>query len=186
MVDDDEITRNAFRAAAGDRAAAARFVTDTRHLLYGFLSYRSDPGAAEDLVQETFLRAFAALPAYAGRSSARVWLLAIAKRVAADHLRARQRRPYLSLAEDWTTAAELAGAREPDHGPLVTIWTLIDALDPQRREAWVLTQVLGLSYADVADISQCATGTIRSRVFRAREELMKALGADRRHAAASG
>jgi RNA polymerase sigma-70 factor (ECF subfamily) len=178
VVDDDEITRNAFRAARGDRAAAARFVADTQHLLFRFLVCLSDSGVAEDLVQETFLRAFAALPNYAGRSSARVWLLAIAKRVAADHLRARRRRPLLGLAEDWATVAEHAGPRAPDHGPLVAIQALIGALEPERREAWVFTQVLGLSYADTAELCRCATGTIRSRVFRAREELMKALDAD--------
>jgi RNA polymerase sigma-70 factor (ECF subfamily) len=173
-VDDDEITRNALHAARGDRAAAARFVRATQHQLHRYLAYLSDPGVAEDLVQETFLRAFAALPVYAGRSPARIWLFAIAKRVAADHLRARRRRPQLCHAENWATAAELAGAHEPDHGPLVTIRTLINALNPERREAWVLTQVLGLSYTDVAEISGCATGTIRSRVFRAREELIAA------------
>jgi RNA polymerase sigma-70 factor (ECF subfamily) len=189
VVDDDEITRNAFRAAGGDRAAATRFAADTRHQLYRFLAALSDPGIAEDLVQETFLRAFTALPTYEGRSPARLWLFAIAKRVAADHLRARRRRPQLSHAENWTITAERAGACEPDHGPLVTIHALIDALEPDRREAWVLTQMLGLTYADVAEISRCATGTIRSRVFRAREELLKALEADRagpRRTAVSG
>lgn len=177
-MDDDEITRNAFLAAQGDRAAAARFVADTRHQLYRFLAYRSDPGAAEDLVQETFLRAFVALPTYEGRSPARMWLLAIARRVAADYLRARQCRPQISQTEEWAVAAELAGAHEPDHGRLVDIQELVSALELERREAFVLTQVFGLTYADVAEICNCAMGTIRSRVFRAREELTKALDTD--------
>lgn len=187
-VDDEQITRDAFRAAEGDEAAATRFVSATQRQLHRLLSYLSTPGAAEDLVQETYLRAFAALPGYAGRSPARMWLLAIAKRVAADHLRTQQRRPKVRYAGDWATAAELAGAGEPDHGRAVVLRELIAALAPERREAFVLTQVLGLSYLEVADICGCAVGTIRSRVFRAREELTSAFTADQtpRQAASDG
>jgi RNA polymerase sigma-70 factor (ECF subfamily) len=173
-MDDDELTRDAFLAAKGDESAAARFVSGTQRQLHRLLSYLSTAAAAEDLVQETYLRAFAALPGYEGRSPARMWLLAIAKRVAADHLRTQQRRPRVKQADDWTTAAELAGAREPDHGRTVVLRQLIAALDSERREAFVLTQVVGLSYLEVAEICGCAIGTIRSRVFRAREELASA------------
>jgi len=174
-VPDEDITRDAFRAARGDQAAAERFVVATQRQLHRLLSYLSSPGVAEDLMQETYLRAFAALPGYEGRSPARMWLLAIAKRVAADHLRANRRRPAISQVEDWVTTAEQNGAATPDHGRLVVMRRLIAELDEERREAFVLTQMLGMSYADAAEVCDCAVGTIRSRVFRAREDLTAAL-----------
>jgi RNA polymerase sigma-70 factor (ECF subfamily) len=174
-VDDDEITRDAFAAARGDEAAAERFVAATQRQLHRFLSYLSNAAVAEDLTQETYLRAFAALPGYEGRSPARMWLLAIAKRVAADHLRSLQRRPVTAQTEDWVGAAEQHGATTPDPARVIAIRRLISELDAERRDAFVLTQVVGLSYAEAADVCECAVGTIRSRVFRAREELTEAV-----------
>lgn len=181
-MDDDEITRYAFRAADGDEAAAERFVSGTQRQLHRLLTYLSSPAVAEDLMQETYLRAFSSLPAYEGRSPARMWLLSIAKRVAADHLRAAKRRPISSQAEDWVAAAERQGAHSPDHGRLVVLRRLVNELDPERREAFVLTQVIGLSYADAAEVCDCAVGTIRSRVFRAREDLTAAMRTSERRA----
>ncbi|MBN6035018.1 sigma-70 family RNA polymerase sigma factor [Amycolatopsis sp. 195334CR] len=183
-MDDDEITRQAFRAAGGDRRAAEQFVAATRHQLHRLLSYLSDPGSAEDLVQETYLRAFAALPRFAGRSPARMWLLAIAKRVAADHLRGNRRRPRTTPLEESGTEA----VKTPDHGRLVILQQLIGELDEDRREAFVLTQITGLSYAEAAELCECAVGTIRSRVFRARDDLTAAMaqGEGGRRSATSG
>lgn len=179
-MDDDEITRDAFAAARGDGAAAERFVAATQHQLHRFLSYLSNAAAAEDLTQETYLRAFAALDGYEGRSPARMWLLAIAKRVAADHLRVLQRRPVTARTGDWVAAAEHHGAHSPDPARVVTVRRLIGELDSERRDAFVLTQVVGLSYAEAAQVCDCAVGTIRSRVFRAREALSEAVrGAER-------
>ena len=90
-MDDVEITRNAFLAGRGDRVAAGNFVSATQRQLYRLLSYLSNADVAEDLVQETYLRAFAALPRFAGRAPARMWLLAIAKHVAAGRRQARPR-----------------------------------------------------------------------------------------------
>ena len=174
-MDDVEITRNAFLAGRGDRVAAGNFVSATQRQLYRLLSYLSNADVAEDLVQETYLRAFAALPRFAGRAPARMWLLAIAKHVAADHLRGHRRRPKTSPAEDWVLAAEHSGASVPDHGRLVVLRRLVAELDDERREAFVLTQVLGLSYVEAAEVCACAVGTIRSRVSRAREDLAIAL-----------
>ncbi|GHF45980.1 RNA polymerase sigma-70 factor (ECF subfamily) [Amycolatopsis bartoniae] len=177
---DDDITRDAFAAARGDAAAAGRFVAATQRQLHRLLSYLTNPAVAEDLTQETYLRAFAALHSYEGRCPARMWLLTIAKRVAADQLRANRRRPVPAQTDDWTSAAERGGATTPDHGRLVVLRRLIDQLDAERRDAFVLTQVVGLSYADAAEVCDCAVGTIRSRVFRAREELTAAVrGAER-------
>ncbi|WP_236789276.1 sigma-70 family RNA polymerase sigma factor [Amycolatopsis sp. GM8] len=179
-MDDDQITRDAFAAARGNAAAGERFVAATRRQLHRLLTYLSSPGVAEDLTQETYLRAFAALHRYEGRSPARMWLLAIAKRVAADHLRTARRRPVTAQTADWVTTAELNGAYTSDPGRMVALRQLIGDLDTERRDAFVLTQVAGLSYAEAAEVCDCAVGTIRSRVFRAREELTKAVrSADR-------
>jgi RNA polymerase sigma-70 factor (ECF subfamily) len=108
-VEDTEITRNAFLAGCGDRAAADAFVPGTQRRLHRLLTYLASADAAEDLVQETYLRAYAALPRYAGRSPARMWLPAIAKHVATDHLRARGRHPRTTHPGDWVDAAERSG-----------------------------------------------------------------------------
>jgi RNA polymerase sigma-70 factor (ECF subfamily) len=104
-----------------------------------------------------------------------MWLFAIAKRVAADHLRRQNRRPRMKQSDDWVSVAERAGAAEPDHGRAVVLRQLITALDAERRDAFVLTQVLGLSYVETAEICGCAVGTVRSRIFRARQDLAGAL-----------
>ena len=80
--DDAQITSWALAAAAGDRAAAAAFIRATQQVVIRFLAHLVDPGDAEDLAQETYLRAMQALPRFVGRSSAKTWLLAIARRVA--------------------------------------------------------------------------------------------------------
>lgn len=177
-MEDDEITRSAFGAARGDRAAAERFVEATRRQVHRLLTYLSSPGVAEDLTQETYLRAFSALPSYQGRAPARMWLLAIAKRVAADQLRSARRMPSAGHVDDWAAIAERHGDHSPDHGRVVVLRHLIAELEPERRDAFVLTQVIGLSYADAAAVCGCAVGTIRSRVFRAREDLTFAMRAD--------
>lgn len=177
-VDDDAITGDAILAAKGDRAAAERFVSATQASLYRVLRHLSNPGVAEDLVQETYLRAFAALPGFARHCPARLWLLAIARRVAADHLRAARRRPSVVTLEEQLAAVDRPGDNHvADHARLVAVRHLIAALDQPRREAFVFTQVLGLSYEDVARICDCPVGTVRSRVYRAREELIDALHA---------
>jgi RNA polymerase sigma-70 factor (ECF subfamily) len=98
-----------------------------------------------------------------------MWLLAIARRVAADHVRTAQRSPRTTSAETWMDT-EVAGPEG-----LVALRAAIDALDPERREAFVLTRVVGLSYVEAAEVCDCPVGTIRSRVFRARAELVDAL-----------
>jgi RNA polymerase sigma-70 factor (ECF subfamily) len=185
LAGDEEITRYALRAAQGDEAAAERFVASTQVPLYRLLRHLSNPGVAEDLTQETYLRAFASLPGFAAQCPARLWLLAIARRVAADHLRTASRRPRTS-ALDWDTMADAVSPPVADHARAVVVQELVAGLEIQRREAFVLTQVLGLSYEEAAAVCECAVGTIRSRVFRAREELADALRAPQVSATKAG
>lgn len=175
-MDDDEITQQALAAQGGDRDAAAAFIRATAPQLRPLLSYLSDRERVDDLVQETYLRAFAALPSYRRHSPARLWLLAIARRVAADHVRHAQRRPCTTGLDQWHEP----GTRHavPGAAGQVSLQRAIADLEPDRREAFVLTRVLGLSYAEAAETCGCAVGTIRSRVFRARSDLIAILGAD--------
>jgi RNA polymerase sigma-70 factor, ECF subfamily len=123
---------------------------------------------ADDVTQEVYLRAYRALPAFRGDSSARTWLLSIARRTCADAVRDLRRRRRLTRLEPQVT--------EPDFAPALSVEALLTGLDPDRRLAFVLTQVVGLSYAEAAEVCGCPVGTIRSRVARARTDLVARLG----------
>jgi len=182
-MDDETVTGWALAAQQGDRAAAAAFIRATTGPLRRLLSYLADPGEVDDLAQETYLRAFAALPRYGRRSPARLWLFAIARNVAADQVRRNQRSPR--RGGDWEQELETRRTAPAPAG-LVELRTAIAALDPQRREAFVLTQVAGLSYEEAAQACDCPVGTIRSRVFRARTDLLAALAEDEHPACGTG
>ncbi|MDQ3762706.1 MAG: sigma-70 family RNA polymerase sigma factor [Actinomycetota bacterium] len=176
--DDARTTALALAAGTGDRAALAAFVRATQRDVYRFLNRLCERGEAEDLTQETYLRALQALPSFAGRSSARTWLLSIARRVAADQVRRTVTRPRTTAVEDWETVV----ATNPTHRRSgfdegILLHELVAGLEPDRRDAFVLTQVLGLGYAAAAEVCGCPVGTIRSRVARAREDLVRAMSA---------
>ena len=124
---------------------------------------------ADDVTQEVYLRAYRALPSFRAESSARTWLLSIARRTCADAIRDLRRRRRLA------TRVERPDT-EPDPARVVSVEALLGGLDPERRVAFVLTQVLGLSYAEAAGVCGCPVGTIRSRVARARSDLVTRLG----------
>ncbi|HZO66345.1 MAG TPA: sigma-70 family RNA polymerase sigma factor [Kribbellaceae bacterium] len=175
---DMEITRLALAAKAGDRRAAAELVLATQQDVYRFLAHLVDTREAEDLTQETYLRAMHALPRFAARSSARTWLLAIARRVAADHIRTVVRRPRTTPVADLEAGAETVGAAQAFRfDEALVLVQLLDGLTAERRGAFVATQLLGLSYAEAAEICDCPVGTIRSRVARARADLVAAVQA---------
>lgn len=176
-IDDDAVTGLALAAKAGDRAAATAFVEATQGDVHRFLVYLAGAGEADDLVQETYLRAMRALPRFAGRSTARTWLLAIARRAAVDLLRSAARRPRAASLDDWQIAADAATLRSggPRFEEQLALRDLLDRLPAERREVFVATQVLGLSYAEAADVCDCPVGTVRSRVARAREDLVAGL-----------
>jgi len=173
-VDEATVTELALAARAGDRGAAAAFVRATQQRVYRFLTYLVDPRDAEDLTQETYLRAMRALPRFAGRSSASTWLYAIARRVAADHHRSTAARPKLTDVPDLSAAVDAAVPTSRFEEQLA-LRELLDELPEDRRLAFVATQILGLSYAEAAELCDCPVGTIRSRVARAREDLVAAL-----------
>ncbi|RKR90530.1 RNA polymerase sigma-70 factor (ECF subfamily) [Micromonospora pisi] len=169
----DDATHWALRAQGGDPVAQAAFVRATQAEVWRFTAALIDRDSADDLVQETYLRAFRALPAFEGRSSARTWLLGIARRACADHLRTVVRRRRL---DERMAVAAHTDHPYPDPAGQLGATDLLRRLPADRREAFVLTQVLGLSYAEAAAVEGVPVGTIRSRVARARAELVEAVG----------
>ncbi|GGT14667.1 sigma-70 family RNA polymerase sigma factor [Streptomyces purpureus] len=179
---DETATRWALAARDGDPVAVERFVHALHLDVRRYVSYLSgDPQAADDLTQETFLRALGSLHRFEGRSSARTWLLSIARRTVVDSLRHAACRPRLSDTDDWLSAAERVQPRSlPGFDDGIALAELLDALPEERREAFVLTQLLGLPYAEAAQVSSCPIGTVRSRVARARTSLIGLLHAAER------
>lgn len=169
--DDESVTALALAAARGNPAALEAFIKATQHDVWRFVAYLCDGASADDLTQETFLRAIGAIPRFSGRSSARTWLLAIARRVVADHIRYLQSRPRRAHGAD---PEQLLDRDRPTRGfeDLVEVTTMIAHLSADQREALLLTQLFGLSYRDAAAVCGCPVGTIRSRVARARDALL--------------
>lgn len=163
----DDIAR---AAARGDAVAFADLVRATQADVWRACAALVDRDSAEDLAQDTYLRAHRSLPRFDGRSSVRTWLLSIARHVCLDEIRrrTRRRRPMGPPSRDVVA----------DHAGEVELELMLAALDPDRREAFVLTQLIGLSYLDAAEVCGCPVGTIRSRVARARSDLVQALAGD--------
>jgi RNA polymerase sigma-70 factor (ECF subfamily) len=165
---DDAVLHDLAAAAVeGDGVAIAELVRRTQAAVWQVCSALGSPGETEDLVQETYLRAVRALPSFRGDAPIRMWLLAIARRTCADHVRRRQRQRKLvdRLRVETRVAVQ----------PAPVVDDLVDGLDPDRREAFVLTQLVGLSYEEAATVVGCPIGTIRSRVARARADLSAAV-----------
>ena len=131
-------------------------------------------GEVEDLVQETYLRALRSLPRFRGDAPVRLWLLSIARRTCADHVRRRQRQRRLLDRLTIEAAGDGSGGCGFASDISLTV-ELLQRLQPDRREAFALTQLAGLSYDEAAAIVGCPIGTIRSRVARARDDLRAAL-----------
>ncbi|WP_233608741.1 sigma-70 family RNA polymerase sigma factor [Nocardia stercoris] len=169
---DEELTALALAAGRGDRAALEQFIRATQRDVWRFVAHLTDTQSADDLTQETFLRALRSLPGFAGRSTARAWLLSIARRAVVDRIRHAAARPKKAFGE-WESVVDERRTRDNSDFPeMLAITDLLRGLPPDRREAFVLTQMLGLSYAEAADTVGCPVGTIRSRVARARESLI--------------
>jgi RNA polymerase sigma-70 factor (ECF subfamily) len=168
----DDVTRQALAAREGDRIAFAGFVRQTQGDVWRLCAHLVDPGSADDLTQETYLRAVTAIGRFRGDSSAKTWLLTIARRVCADSVRrrTRRRRALLRRGPEPEVVAPSAGH--------VELQAVMATLSSDRRTAFTLTQVLGLSYEEAAEVVGCPVGTIRSRVARARADLVDALADD--------
>ncbi|MFF4319342.1 sigma-70 family RNA polymerase sigma factor [Streptomyces sp. NPDC001568] len=170
---DAAVTRLALAARDGDPVKTDRFVRALHRDVWRYVAYlSSDSQAADDLTQDVFLRALRSLPRFEGRSSARTWLLSIARRTVVDSHRHAAARPRTADRTDWQAAAEQAQPRGvPGFDDGIALAELLAGIPAERREAFVLTQLLGLPYADAAAAIGCPVGTVRSRVARARLSL---------------
>jgi len=124
-----------------------------------------DRELAGEAAQETFLRSVRAIRRFRGEAPVRVWYLTLARRATAEVLRRTRRASWVPVG---------AVTQELVPGPSVEAQLLVEQLPAELRQAFVLTQVLGLSYAETASVMGCAVGTVRSRVYRARERLVAA------------
>ncbi len=154
------------RAAHGDRDAFASLCDAIHHDVWRYCwSLTGDRHLADEATQETFLRATTAIRRFRGDAPIRVWFVVLARRSVGDTLTRFKRAPVPS---------EPVAIPIRDGTGYVDLGALIAALPPDPRQAFVLTQMLGFSYADAATTMGCAIGTIRSRVFRARATLVDA------------
>ena len=169
----DDVTAGALRAAAGDHAALSDFVRATQPDVWRVCAFLVDGASADDLTQDVYARAIAALPKFRGDASARTWLLTITYRTCADELRRRRRRRVLQVRLTESVPPVVADADES-----VGVSQLIAGLEPPERSALVLTQLLGLRYHDAASVLGVPVGTVRSRVARARRLLIEELDED--------
>jgi RNA polymerase sigma-70 factor (ECF subfamily) len=166
----DRLTGLLVQARDGDRLALSAAIRLSQGEVWRLASHLVSPAHADDVTQDVFIRAWRALPSFRAESSGRTWLLSIARRACADAIRgqARWRRLTARLQRDRATVAETAAPDEA-HG----LGELIARLPETQREAFVLTQVSGCSYAEAAELCGVQIGTIRSRVARARSDLVE-------------
>jgi RNA polymerase sigma-70 factor (ECF subfamily) len=167
----DHLTELLLDAQQGDRDALERFVAETQHDVLALCRYLGDRDNAEDLAQEAYQRAFSSLHRFRATGPAKHWLLTIARRTCADATRRRSRR-----RRTHQRVSTLARDERDDSLPVTEraeIEELLHALDADRRAAFVLTQMTGLRYEEAAEVLGVPIGTIRSRVSRAREQLVE-------------
>jgi RNA polymerase sigma-70 factor (ECF subfamily) len=166
----DDLTSLALRARDGDRGALDGFVERVQPDVWRLCRRLVGPSGADDACQDSLIRAMGSLRTYRGESSARTWALAVTRRTCIDVIRRRERQRRLM---DRLTARPIEVGTAGDQ--TIELDSLVQALDPDRRLAFVLTQEFGLSYEEAATVCHCPLGTIRSRVARARAELVDQL-----------
>ncbi|MBP9804917.1 MAG: RNA polymerase sigma factor RpoE [Candidatus Accumulibacter sp.] len=175
------------RAQAGDKHAFELLVVKYQRKVARLLSrFIRDPSEVEDVAQEALIKAYRALPAFRGDSAFYTWLYRIAVNTAKNHLVARGRRAPTSTEFDAEEAEgfEDAGQLRDIHTPESllqskqtgeTINAAMEALPDELRSAIVLREIEGLSYEEIAEAMSCPIGTVRSRIFRAREAVAEKL-----------
>lgn len=168
------------RAQQGDAAACRALVRAHQRRVLGQLRAMLAPvgrgGLVEDLAQETFLRAFRALPRFRGdgRASLSTWLVTIATRVALNEL--RRRPPHTECLDTVTESVRTAEAAVVErHASAQAIERAIADLPPAFRGAFLLRELHGLDYGEIAEVLEVDVGTVKSRLSRARAKLRQAL-----------
>jgi RNA polymerase sigma-70 factor, ECF subfamily len=166
------------KAQAGDARAFTALVSAYEVPVYNYiLRMVGDRTLAEDLTQDVFLRVYHGLPGFSLRCRFTTWLFHVAKNRVLDELRARDRRPR-------TSALDEAGPLEildtpPEQTELMdAVWRAVAALNPDLKMALLLRDVVGLSYAEIADSLEITLATVKWRIYKAREEVQLTLAAE--------
>ncbi len=175
------------RAQRGDKRAFELLVEKYQRKLGRLLArFIRDPAEVEDVTQEAFIKAYRALPAFRGDSAFYTWLYRIAINTAKNYLMALGRRAPTSTeveaedAEGFEDGEQLRDINTPESVLLSTeiartVNATIDELPEELRTAIQLREIEGMSYEDIARIMDCPIGTVRSRIFRAREAIAERL-----------
>ena len=174
------------RAQRNERGAFDLLVLKYQHKVIKLVArLLRDPAEAEDVAQEAFVKAYRALGSFRGDSAFYTWLYRIAVNTARNAIASRQRRPLdyeaeLSESEQLNLASRLRDTDTPEATALSeeireTVNVAIEQLPEDLRTAIVLREVEGLSYEEIAAAMDCPVGTVRSRIFRAREAIDRAL-----------
>lgn len=170
------------RAQSGDKRAFELLVVKYQRRVERLLSRLvRDTAEVDDVAQETFIRAYRALSAFRGESAFYTWLYRIAINTAKNYLATRGRRPQLAVEQHGDDEAVDVSEQMPDyHTPetelsnrqiVTTVNEVVESLPDELRVAITLREMEGLSYEDIAAIMNCPIGTVRSRIFRAREAI---------------
>ena len=175
------------RAQRGDKHAFELLVEKYQRKLGRLLArFIRDPAEVEDVTQEAFIKAYRALPAFRGDSAFYTWLYRIGINTAKNYLMALGRRAPTSTeveaedAEGFEDAEQLRDINTPESMLLskeiaTTVNATIEGLPEELRTAIQLREIEGMSYEDIARIMDCPIGTVRSRIFRAREAIAERL-----------
>ncbi len=174
------------RVQKGDKRAFDLLVLKYQHKIFAIIGrYVRDHSEVQDVAQEAFIKAYRALANFRGESAFYTWLYRIAINTAKNYLVARNRRPPSSDvdvedAEFYTGNEALTDMESPERSLLrdelqATVDQAITELPEDLRTAVTLREMEGLSYEDIAAIMDCPVGTVRSRIFRAREAIDRAI-----------
>ncbi|MDR1853663.1 MAG: RNA polymerase sigma factor RpoE [Azoarcus sp.] len=171
------------RVQSGDKQAFGMLVSKYQRKLYRLLSRLvRDPAEVEDLAQETFIKAYRALGSFRGESAFYTWLYRIGINTAKNHLAAQGRRVPASTGLDSSEMENVEGGERlhdldtPERQMMTrqiarTVDEAMADLPAELREAITLRELEGLSYEDISGVMGCPIGTVRSRIFRAREAI---------------
>ena len=167
----DLLTSTALKARDGDRVALEGLMRLVQGDVWRLCKYMVDAQSADDLAQDALIKMIGSLHRVTAEHNVRAWTLGIARHTCLDEIRRRQRRRRLQ--KDYEGTRPLIA--EPTDTS-IDLRELISSIDIDRRDAFVLTQLVGLSYEEVAAICECPIGTVRSRVARARFDLQALVG----------